>query len=187
MGSLETDIFGSGNVIKSMVFDPGLAYESWTDILAGDKFRYKPNGLLVNSPKGYHDIYHIKANVKRAKFYGFWKRHIDDNNVGNIMDPEHHARKRRALSSVMSEQTVRSAEKLVIKHVNRWCDVLLHDSNGEWSPPINFSDSVGRLTFDIVGDLLYGRSLDTKEAGENPLKELPRLIESLPRFMYIVS
>lgn len=156
-------------------------------MLSGDIFRYQPNGLLVNSPSGYRDIYSGKANVKKGRFFEVWKRHAEDLNVANTTDPSARARKKRVLSTVFSEQVIRSAELLVIKHVDRWCELLLNDVNDEWSQPKNMTALSDCLMFDIVGDLIYGRQFDTKELGDNPFRDVPRQTISLFTFMYSVS
>lgn len=157
------------------------------DMLTGDIFRYQPNGLLVNSPSGYREIYNGKANVKKSPFFEVWKRHADDINVANTTDSSLRALKKRALSTVFSEQVIRSAEKLVIKHVDRWCNLLLNNADGNWSQPKNMTALSDYLMFDILGDLIYGRSFNTKEPGDNPLRDVPRQTTSLFTFMYLVS
>jgi hypothetical protein len=43
------------------------------------------------------------------------------------------------------------------------------------------------LVFDILGDLCFGKSFETKELGENPLKTVPQAIANVLRFFYPVS
>lgn len=154
-------------------------------MLSGDIFRYQPNGLLVNSPSGYR-VHSSKANVKKAAFFEVWKRHAQDMNLANTTDVSIRARKKRALSTVFSE-VIRSAEELIIKHVNRWCELFLDGVSDEWSQPKNMTTLTDYLMFDILGDLIFGRFFDTKELEGSPYREIPRQTVSIFTFMYRVS
>lgn len=150
-------------------------------------FRYHPNGIIVNSPNGYSDIYNMKANVKKGKFYDAWPRNANDVHTLSTTDKLVHARKRRILNSVFSEKAIQSAEIFVIKHVNRWCELLLDSNSGDWSQPKNMTHLSECLMFDTLGDLCFGRSFEIKEPGDNSFQHIPRTIASYLSFMYPVS
>ncbi|KAK0635838.1 cytochrome P450 [Bombardia bombarda] len=59
-----------------------------------------------------------------------------------------------------------------------------NDSTTQWSAPVDFSERVDTLAFDIMGDLSFGKSFDIKEPGENPLKEVPHCIAEYMQFYY---
>ncbi|KAG9237994.1 benzoate 4-monooxygenase cytochrome P450 [Amylocarpus encephaloides] len=154
----------------------------------GETFRYKPNGLLFDSPRAFRTIHGAKANVKRAKFYEFWSRNSKDVHTLSTVDPGVHARKRKVLNQAFSAQAIRSAEGFVVKHIDRWCELLIQDNDGEqWTEPQNLAHLVDHLTFDIMGDLSFGRSMDTKEPGSNPFKAIPHIIADYLQFMYPIS
>jgi len=98
-----------------------------------------------------------------------------------------HARKRRILNSVFSERAVRSSESFIIKHVDRWCDILEEDTKNGWTEPKNMSVLSEALVFDIMGELSFGASFDIKEKKENPFKSIPHSIAEYMQFMYPVS
>lgn len=53
------------------------------------------------------------------------------------------------------------------------------------SGPIDLSESIGTLVFDIMGDLAFGRSFDIKEpGGYNPFKLVPHTIAQYMQFYY---
>ncbi|KAL1882973.1 hypothetical protein Daus18300_000611 [Diaporthe australafricana] len=54
----------------------------------------------------------------------------------------------------------------------------------EWSAATDFSRRLDSLTFDIMGDLAFGRSFDIKEPGKNPLKAVPENIAGYMKFYY---
>lgn len=47
--------------------------------------------------------------------------------------------------------------------------------------------SAGYLTFDIVGELSFGADFQTKEPGDNKLKDIPHIMDELMAFSYPVS
>ncbi|KAL9039352.1 MAG: hypothetical protein Q9214_004912 [Letrouitia sp. 1 TL-2023] len=56
-----------------------------------------------------------------------------------------------------------------------------------WSQPKNMADWSDYLVFDILGDLCYGRSFDTKEPGDNNLKLVPKFIHDYVNTMYPIA
>lgn len=75
------------------------------------------------------------------------------------------------------------------KHIDRWNEILLEgtrDSQG-WTEPKNMSVWCDYLVFDILGDLCFGKSFETKEPGENKLKAIPHLIAMYMKNYYPVS
>ncbi|KUJ12540.1 benzoate 4-monooxygenase cytochrome P450 [Mollisia scopiformis] len=140
----------------------------------GDVFRFQPNGIMVNSPTGYQSIYGTKANVKKGKFYEVFPRNKHSRNTLNTVDRVIHAHKRRVLNAVFSETALRSAETFIISHVDRWVELLVEDNEPEvWTEPKDISPLINWLFFDILGDLCFGRSFESKEKQENPLKSIP--------------
>lgn len=128
----------------------------------------------------------MKANVKKNKFYDTWPRNEQDRNTFTTTDRVVHAWKRRILNLVFSEKAIHSAEKFVNKHVDRWCELLLDDNDQDWSQPQNMTQLSDCLLLDNLGDLCFGRSFETKEPGDNPLRAIPHAIASYLRFMYPV-
>lgn len=154
----------------------------------GSKIRPEPNLALFCDPDAYSDIYGMKSNVRRSCFYTAWKRNHAESNTLITVDVEEHSKKRKILNIAFTEKMVRAASTLVIKHIDRWNQLLLenHDSPTEWSTPIILSQKIGSLTFDIMGELSFGKSFGIKEAQDNPLKEVPDCISKYMRFYYPV-
>lgn len=75
------------------------------------------------------------------------------------------------------------------KHIDRWNEILLQgttDSEG-WTEPKNMSNWCDYLVFDILGDLCFGKSFDTKEPGENKYRQIPHQIATYLKTFYPVS
>jgi cytochrome P450 len=154
----------------------------------GPAVRFKPDGVIFNSPSAYRAIHSSKANVKKGKFYEIWPRNPQNNNTLSTVNKTLHGRKRRVLNSAFSEKAVRSAEGFVQKHVDRWNELITEENNGkEWTEPRNMSQLADYLVFDIMGDLCFGKSFELKEPGTNPLRHMPHTIAEVMQFIYPVS
>ena len=82
---------------------------------------------------------------------------------------------------------LRSAESYLIRHADRWCELLLLGTEAGWSEAKNMADWANHLVFDILGDLCYARSFDIKEPGPNELKFIPEFISDYMRFQHPVT
>ncbi|KAK6849803.1 hypothetical protein PG995_013636 [Apiospora arundinis] len=74
-----------------------------------------------------------------------------------------------------------------IWHVKRWPQLLVEGSGTEWSAPIDLSESLDTLSFDIMGGLSFGKSFDVKERGKNSFKSIPYNIMQYLRFYYPIA
>ncbi|KAF2872285.1 benzoate 4-monooxygenase cytochrome P450 [Massariosphaeria phaeospora] len=151
----------------------------------GDRIRVEPNTVVFRDPDAYRDIYSTKANVQRSTFYTAWQVNKKDANTLTTIDVAEHAYKRKLLNASFTEKSVRAASEFIIRHIDRWNELLVGD-NTDWSPPVDLSESVERLLFDISGDLFFGKSFETKEPGQNPSKAIPQSIEQYMLFYYHV-
>lgn len=154
----------------------------------GDRIRPEPNTVLFRHPDAYADIYSLKANVRRSPFYTALRRRLHEGNTLNTIDVAEHALKRKLLNLAFTEKSLRSATTFIINNVDRWNQVMMDENNStDWSAPEDFSKRLDALTFDIMGDLAFGRSFDIKEPGDNPLKVVPENIAGYMKFYYPVS
>lgn len=142
---------------------------------------------MFDTPDAYRAIHGTRSNVKKAKFYETWPRNPSDQNTLSAIDKAVHARKRRVLNSAFSEKAIRSAGDFVVRHVDRWNELLIEGNDGkEWTKPQNMSDLADYLVFDIMGDLSFGKSCEIKEPGKNPFRHIPHTIGGLMQYMYPV-
>lgn len=153
----------------------------------GDRIRPEPNTVLFRSPEAYHDIYSLKANVRRSPFYTALRRKLHEGNTLSTIDVAEHALKRKRLNLAFTEKSLRSATEFIIEHVDRWNQIMIDQNNStEWSSPVDFSKRLDTLTFDIMGDLAFGQSFGIKEPTDNPLKAIPENIAGYMKFYYPV-
>lgn len=153
--------------------------------LPGRKFRAGPNVVLFKSPEAYNAIYGPKANFMRSTFYQIFLRNNQDFSTLTTIDVKPHAEKRRLLSLAFTDRSIKAAGSFIINHIDRWNDLLA--AGPEWSEPIDISDRLQHLIFDVLGDLCFGKNFQTKEPNkENPLKIIPTVITKYMKFQYSV-
>jgi len=95
------------------------------------------------------------------------------------------------LNAAFSDKALRSAEDVSIRHINRWCDLLADHPKStqgpQWTEPKNMTEWSDYLILDILTELSFGESFETKEPGENPKKTIPHSIVRYLKLMYPVS
>ncbi|KAI1097858.1 benzoate 4-monooxygenase cytochrome P450 [Jackrogersella minutella] len=153
----------------------------------GNKVRAGPNIVVFNSPEAYADIYSMKSNARRSHFYTAWRRDEQDKTTINTVDDAEHKRKRKLLNLSFTERSIRAASSFIIQNVDRWNQLLVEDGNTGWTSPVDFSKKVEDLTFDIMGELCFGKSFDVKEPGENLLKSMAQDSKTYMHFWYPVT
>lgn len=153
--------------------------------------RYRPEELLFQTPEAFRTIYDSKANVKKAKQYQAWARHVTAQTTFTAIDKSIHARKRRVLNAAFSDKALRSADDISIRHIGRWCELLeehrIDEQGAQWTEPKNMTDWSDRLILDILTELSFGKSFETKEPGDDPKKTIPHNVVRYLSFMYPVS
>ncbi|KAH9902238.1 benzoate 4-monooxygenase cytochrome P450 [Xylariomycetidae sp. FL2044] len=152
----------------------------------GKRIRVTPNSVIFCDPRAHADIYSMKSNVRRSPFYVGLTKSIREQNTLNTIDPTEHARKRKILDTGFTDVSVSTAATFITQHIDRWHQIMLdeHGSSTEWSASMDFSHKIDHLAFDIMGELAFGRSFNTKEPGENPLKEVPNTTIQYFKFYY---
>lgn len=131
----------------------------------------------------------MKSNVRRSHFYTALKRDSSEDSALTSTDVAEHARRRKLLNLSFTEKSLRAAAGFIVKHVDRWNELMLEENSSttEWSAPVDLSKKIDTLVFDVMGDLSLGRSFDIKEPGDNPLRVIPHTIAEYMRFYYPVS
>ncbi|KAI5924595.1 benzoate 4-monooxygenase cytochrome P450 [Camillea tinctor] len=131
----------------------------------------------------------MKANVRRSPFYAALNRNVHEANTLATIDVAEHAKRRRRLNLGFTEKSIREASKFIIKHVDRWIDIITEEIDGSttgWTASMDFSERVDGLIFDIMADLSFGKSFEIKEPGDNPLKATPHNIGVYMRSYYLM-
>ena len=155
---------------------------------SGPIVRYSPNYIIINTAEAVKDIYADAKhnNLQKAPLYTFL--HDGAVSVNSAIDKTVHARKRRILSHGFSDQALKALEPYMINNVNIWLDALL-DSDQEkadtWSKPRNMTQVANFLTFDVLGDLCFGKSFGLLTSSSQSW--LPPLVMARTTLMNIVG
>lgn len=133
---------------------------------------------MFNSPSAYQSIYNAKANVHKGFCYIAGRRYLHETQTWSTVDNIEHAGKRRVLNHAFSEKALRSSEAFIIQHVDRWCELLFRTDGASegWSKPRDMAHMCDYLILDILGDLCFGKSFDSKEDGHEDMKAVPKAI-----------
>lgn len=155
--------------------------------------------MLFNSPRAYTDIHGTRVNIIRGNFYKAWKRDGTDLHTVNAIEPELHAKRRKLLNLAFTEQSLKAMSPIITKHIDRWTFLLSRGADPEpkqlkekggaseaCSRPVDIAVSVEHLAFDILGELCFGETFNTKEPGANLLKKVPDQIMNQVAFGYKV-
>lgn len=133
---------------------------------------------MFNTPDAYQSIYNPKANVHKGIYYFVVRRYLDEAQSWSTVDKLDHAGKRRVLNHAFSEKALRSSEAFIVQHVDRWCELLLETDGASdgWSKPRDMAHWCDYLILDILGDLCFGKTFDSKEVGHEDIKAVPNAI-----------
>lgn len=143
----------------------------------GNVVRFGPNSVSFNTNTALKEIYGFKGNVRKGDFYSAFPATKDAYSTHSAIDRAQHARKRRVLSHAFSDNAIKSMEKHILAHVRQFCANLGEKLNSghhngsleksSWTEPKNVSDQANYMTFDIMGDLCFGKSFSMLERPDN--------------------
>ena len=141
----------------------------------GNIVRFGPNSVSFNTNTALKDIYGFKGNVRKSDFYSAFPATKDAYSTHSAIDRAQHARKRRVLSHAFSDAAVRSMENHVLAHVRQFCSnlgekgagIVSQDEKRDWTPAKNISDQANYMTFDVMGDLCFGKAFGMLERPDN--------------------
>lgn len=124
----------------------------------GSHVRVAPNFVSVASVQGLHDIYGHGKRLKKSDFYNAFPAIKGVYNTHNAIDKTMHGRKRRVLSQAFSDSALKSMEDVMLLHVRQLCAALA--SGADHGVVRNMADWFGYLTYDVMGELCFGKSFD---------------------------
>jgi hypothetical protein len=115
-------------------------------------------------------------------------KNIREKTTLNTIDPAEHAQRRKMLNTFFTDKSVAAVSVFIGQHIDRWHQILSeeHDSTTDWSASVDLGENMDHLAFDIMGDLSFERSFNTKAPGDNPLREVPHTIIQYLKFYYPV-
>ena len=140
----------------------------------GDIVRFGPNSLSFNTSTTLKAIYGAKSNVRKGDAYTVFPIKKGAVSTFTAIDKVEHGRKRRVLSHALSDSAVKSMEKHILAHIRQFCANLggteraySDEVEAKWSSAKNISNEADYLTFDVMGDLAFGKSFGMLESPDS--------------------
>ncbi|KAK0730910.1 isotrichodermin C-15 hydroxylase [Lasiosphaeris hirsuta] len=136
----------------------------------GPVVRIAPSHLAFTDVRAWKDIYgHIVGHKSGQPEMGkasVFSRPLDDIPTSILSaDREEHSRIRRALSHGFSDASMRAQEPMVAKHVDLLLKRLAQECDGG-NKALNSEAWYNWTTFDIAGDLIFGKSFGCLEGSD---------------------
>jgi cytochrome P450 len=138
--------------------------------------------LSFNTNTALKGIYGANSNVVKSQFYtALWHGKTESSaNTHNAIDRTIHARKRRVLAQAFTDSSLKGMESYMLASIDVFCAQISPGStNGaksdsfdktdprEWSQGRNMANLCTYLTFDVLGDLCFGKSFDLLTTSTN--------------------
>jgi hypothetical protein len=158
---------------------------------SGPFVRFGPNRISVNTAEGLQKIYGNKANTKKSSYYHVFSDVFKGDSSLTTVDNQLHAKKKKTVSSALSESSIRGMEELILRNIRIFCEALGQSSpeydqsvlgeDERWGEPKNLTDYAGYLSFDIMGDICFSSSFNMlrSEANRYILRVLPEGVNGL--------
>ncbi|KAI1613403.1 cytochrome P450 3A31 [Exophiala viscosa] len=188
--------------LLAKVTDLYAAYHAWKGDIHVDMWRqhqrygpyvrYAPSRLNIENTTALKDIYVGSKNFQKSPNYRVL-RHGAANSLTMINKTEH-ARRRRIISLGLSDAAVRSHEPTIMAHIKKCFDCIsdtderslgleppmspISPTSGPrepWTPPRNMSNWFNWLTFDIMGDVVFGVRYNLLASARH--RQIPEAIE----------
>ncbi|KAI0391355.1 cytochrome P450 [Xylariaceae sp. FL0594] len=135
----------------------------------GSVVRHGPNKLVFNTLTALRDIYH-NERVTKARLYEAVQESPGVHNIFNEVDREKHRLKRKLVSPVVTERSMRLFEPTMTAQADIFLKSLLAAAGG----PVDLKERVQWLMFDIISFLSFGYAMNLQTSAAN--RFLPRAI-----------
>ncbi|RYP45645.1 hypothetical protein DL768_008034 [Monosporascus sp. mg162] len=135
----------------------------------GPVVRVAPGHLSFTDPRAWRDIYGHRIGDDQAGRAELPKSRTFFHAISDMptsivnADREEHARLRRALSHGFSDVSMREQEPIIARHINLLLERLGQECRGG-SRALNMEAWYNYMTFDVVGDLVFGHSFGCLES-----------------------
>jgi hypothetical protein len=114
-------------------------------------------------------------------------------NLISVTDKGVHGFKRRAISQTLTEESLKSVEPRIVGRIETFVALLGESANDEahspelggWTPRNSMQAHADWLTFDVMSDLLFGKSLGLLDSPD--ARWLPSVIRKISQLTATVS
>ncbi|KAL7267192.1 hypothetical protein RUND412_010233 [Rhizina undulata] len=132
-----------------------------------------------------YEIYGVNKNVQKADFYHALAGHASNyaTNTATEINKQVHARKRKVLAHAFTDTALKSMEQYVLPTIETLCNVIAAGEQsidfegggkgtGKWRG--DMSKWANYLTFDIMGELSFGKNFGMLKTDDN--RYVPQII-----------
>ncbi|KAF5244087.1 hypothetical protein FANTH_7842 [Fusarium anthophilum] len=126
----------------------------------GDFVRLGPTQLSITHPKSIDAIYSAKSPCTKGPFYNILHPRVS---LHMIRDHKEHSTRRKTWDRALSSKALRDYEPRVTKYTTQLLDRL----NEMQGTTINASNWLNFYSFDVMGDLAFGKSFNMLRDGVN--------------------
>jgi cytochrome P450 len=114
--------------------------------------------------------------VRKGNLYKALRSDINVDHTLTAVDAASYTCKKKLLAYGFTDKAMNSAERFIVQHFDRWCELLIADEKRE--EPKDKGNLADQLVFDVLCELLFGKYFDIKELGENQLKSVPKTMDN---------
>ncbi|KAH8690164.1 putative cytochrome P450 oxidoreductase [Talaromyces proteolyticus] len=146
----------------------------------GDYVRLGPSELSINDPEAVRHIYSSQAKVGKGVWYTVLEPRVS---VHMERNKQEHARRRKVWDQAFSSKALRDYEPRVSRYTNQLLSVIQQNSGN----PIDVSRLFNYFSFDVMGDLAFGKSFNMLIDGRDDyfLKQLHADMGSIGYFSHL--
>jgi hypothetical protein len=113
-------------------------------------------------------------------------------NLISATDKTLHGFKRRVISQTLTEESLKSMEPRIVARIEKFVELLGEGANDEdspelegWTPRSSLQAQADWLTFDVMSDLLFGKSLGLLDSPD--ARWLPSVVRKIAQLAATVS
>ncbi|KAF9729395.1 hypothetical protein PMIN06_011064 [Paraphaeosphaeria minitans] len=131
----------------------------------GPVVRTAPNELSFSAPEAWRDIYGQRNGHKpfvKSEFYAGGSFANQASSIVTERDPTKHRDMRKYLANAFSDRSLKEQEHLIARVIDTFVDQIgTHGRDG-----INLTTWFNLMTFDVIGELAFGKSFGGVESGK---------------------
>ncbi|KAI9290574.1 cytochrome P450 [Neoconidiobolus thromboides FSU 785] len=130
----------------------------------GEVVRLSANSITFSSDEVTKELYSTYALPKSTFYYGF---HITGETILSTTNKDFHRQRKKILAASFSDKTIASVEYLVKENVDNLVNKVREMASEEKN--FDFGLLFHYFSFDVIGDLAYGKSFDMIKNGYHPV------------------
>jgi cytochrome P450 len=164
-------------------------YTARTNPSPGEIVRHGPNSLSFFGLEAATQIYGVRSNVSKSEGYATMSASRTPNLI-SATDKTLHGFKRRVISQTLTEESLKSMEPRIVARIEKFVELLGEGASDSaelegWTPRSSLQAQADWLTFDVMSDLLFGKSLGLLDSPD--ARWLPSVVRKIAQLAATVS